>query len=80
MHEVDADNLKTADPRATLALLPDVNHVLKSVGSDDRHANLATYSDASLPIAPDLVSAISDFLAANAKATRWGNSRTRSWK
>jgi hypothetical protein len=65
--EVDAKDLKQADPRATLVLLPDVNHVLKSVRSNDLGADLATYSDASLPIAPGVASAISDFLAANTK-------------
>jgi pimeloyl-ACP methyl ester carboxylesterase len=66
--ESDAKGLKDADPHATLKLLPNVNHVLKSVSSDDRSANIATYSDASLPLAPGVVSAISDFLTANAKA------------
>jgi uncharacterized protein len=73
VHEIDANILKEADSRATLTLLPDVNHVLKSVSSDDARANFATYSDASLPLSPGVVSAISDFLTANAKATRAGN-------
>jgi hypothetical protein len=47
------------------------------VNSDDRRANFATYSDASLPLAPGVVSAISDFLTANAKATRSGNLTAR---
>ena len=53
-----------------LSAAPDVNHVLKSVGSDDRAANIATYSNASLPLGSGVVSAISDFLAANTKAAR----------
>lgn len=73
VHEIDANMLKEADPHATLTLLPDVNHVLKSVSSDDRPANIATYSNASLPLGPGVVSAISDFLTANMKATRAGN-------
>jgi uncharacterized protein len=73
VHETDANILKQADPHAALTLLPGVNHVLKSVSSDDRRANIATYSDASLPLAPGVVSAISDFLTANAKTTRAGN-------
>jgi hypothetical protein len=72
VHETDANLLKEADPHATLTLLPDVNHVLKSVSSDDRRANIATYSNASLPLAPGVVGAISDFLTANAKAIRAG--------
>jgi uncharacterized protein len=70
VQETDANILKAADPHATPTLLPDVNHVLKSVSSDDRRANIATYSDASLPLAPGVASAISDFLTANAKAPR----------
>jgi pimeloyl-ACP methyl ester carboxylesterase len=73
VHEVDARILKQADPHATLALLADVNHALKSVSSDDRRANIATYSNASLPLAPGVVSAITDFLAANAKTTGAGS-------
>jgi pimeloyl-ACP methyl ester carboxylesterase len=72
VHEVDANILKQADPRATLTLLSDVNHVLKSVSSDDRRDNIAAYSNASLPLAPGVVSAIGDFLIANAKAARAG--------
>lgn len=64
----DALRLKDADPNAKLALLPNVNHVLKSVTSSDRAANIATYSDASLPLAPGVVEAIKQFV--DAEATR----------
>jgi len=67
VHESDARLLKQADPEAVLALLPDVNHVLKTVASDDRSVNAATYANASLPLAPTVVDVISDFLNANAK-------------
>ena len=60
--EADAQLLKKADPRATLVLLPDVNHVLKTVSSDDRRANIAAYADPGLPLAPGVVDAIADFL------------------
>jgi uncharacterized protein len=70
VHEGDARNLKFADPHATLVLLPDVNHVLKSVTSDDIAANIAAYSNASLPLAPGVLDAIANFLAANAAADR----------
>jgi len=76
VHEADARNLKSADPQATLVLLPDVNHVLKSVSSDDLSANLATYSNASLPLAPRVLDAIAEFLAANTRcysAALWLN-------
>ena len=70
VREADARLLKKADPAATLVLLPDVNHVLKSVTSDEVHANIATYGNASLPLAPGVVETISDFLSANLKSDR----------
>jgi hypothetical protein len=54
----DAQLLKKADPAATLVMLSNVNHVLKSVASDDRRANVATYSDPSLPLAPGVLEAL----------------------
>ena len=66
--EGDARLLKQANPHASLVLLPDVNHVLKSVTSDDRRANLATYADPGLPLAPGVIDAIADFLAKNGTA------------
>ncbi|MFJ2994449.1 alpha/beta hydrolase [Pandoraea sp. NPDC087047] len=65
---VDAERLKQADPAATLVLLPDTNHVLKTVTSDDRAANIHTYGDASLPLAPGVVDAIVRFIDAIPKA------------
>ena len=58
----DALALAAAQPRAKLALLPGVNHVLKMPTGDDRAANLRAYADPSLPIAPSAVSAIADFV------------------
>lgn len=60
--EADAQRLKQAAPQASLVLLPDVNHVLKSVASSDVRANLATYADPALPLAPGVGSAIADFI------------------
>ena len=60
----DAHRLAAADPAAKLVLLPDVNHVLKTVASDDRNANFATYGDPSLPLAPGVVDAIASFVPA----------------
>lgn len=68
--EVDASLLKQADPQADFVLLPNVNHVLKSVTSDDLGANIATYGDPGLPLASGVVEAISDFLTGNASGTK----------
>ena len=47
---------------ATLALLPNVNHGLKTVPANSRLEDLASYGDPSQPIAPALVDAIVRFL------------------
>jgi uncharacterized protein len=60
----DAKLLKAADASAKLALLPDVNHVLKAVDNDDRMANLKTYFDPKLPLAPGVVKTIADSVLA----------------
>jgi pimeloyl-ACP methyl ester carboxylesterase len=65
--ETDARLLARADPRARLVLLPDVNHVLKSVAADDRKSNIATYADPDLPLAPGVVDSIAGFLSAAAR-------------
>jgi hypothetical protein len=70
---LDAHILQQADPQAMLALLPDVNHVLKSVTSDDMKANIATYTEASLPLAPGVVDTIGGFLTANTQSDRAGS-------
>lgn len=58
----EAERLKQGQPAATLTILPGVNHVLRPVASDDRAANVATYGDANLPIAPTVAEAIAAFV------------------
>lgn len=57
----DAEALAAAQPAATLIRFEGVNHVLK-VSSADRAANLATYSDPSLPLAPGVAEAVAAFI------------------
>ncbi|WP_460437236.1 alpha/beta hydrolase [Ancylobacter sonchi] len=61
--EADSALLKAALPSATLIRLPGVNHVLKRVPADDRAANLATYADSGLPLAPGVAEAIAAFIS-----------------
>ena len=61
--EADAQALARATPGVRLVRLHGVNHVLKQVDSDDRAANIATYSNAALPIAPGIAEAIAGFVA-----------------
>jgi len=58
----DAKLLAAAQPKAELAILQGVNHVLKIPAGDDRGANLATYADPSLPIAPSVIDAVAGFV------------------
>jgi pimeloyl-ACP methyl ester carboxylesterase len=60
--EADASRLQEADRRAVLVILPDTNHVLKAVTSDDRSANLATYRQADLPLSPGVADALAAFI------------------
>lgn len=61
---VDAERLHRSRPDAALALLPDANHVLKAVASDDRAANIATYQDPDSPLAEGVIEAIAGFVLA----------------
>lgn len=58
----DAKALAAAQPNSKLVLIPGMNHVLKDVTTEDRAANLATYSDPSLPVDDELVDAIVQFV------------------
>src|SRR6476661_2610464 len=57
-----ADAKALAVGKAKLRLLPQMNHVLKDVASDDRAANLATYTDSLLPVDSGAVDAIATFV------------------
>jgi alpha-beta hydrolase superfamily lysophospholipase len=62
--EEDASRLAASARHGRLVVLPGVNHVLKAVPVADRQANIASYSDPSLPLAPGVVEAIAAFVAA----------------
>ena len=59
---VDAKALAAANPKAKLAVLPGVNHVLKVPVADDRTSNIAAYADSSLPIALSVVDTVAGFV------------------
>lgn len=61
----DARRLQAADPKAQLAILPGVNHVLKTASVENRRANVATYADPGLPLAPAVAPAIAGFIASH---------------
>lgn len=57
----DAELLSAAKPDSKLVIIDKMNHVLRSVDGD-RQTNLATYNNASLPLADGLVKNIVDFI------------------
>lgn len=57
----DAKLLAAAQPKASLVVVPGVNHVLKEAPAD-RAANIATYRDPALPVAPAVVEAVAEFV------------------
>ena len=54
--------LASAAPHAELTVIETANHVLKSVTSSDREANVAAYADPTLPLAPGVVEQIAAFV------------------
>ena len=60
----DATLLHRAQPKSELRVISDMNHVLKIVPKYDRAANMASYADPALPVAPDAVKAIAEFVRA----------------
>lgn len=63
----DAEALAAARPEAALIRFEGVNHALK-VAPIDRAANLATYADPNLPLAPGVIEAVAGFIAEHAPA------------
>ena len=57
----DARLLAAADPKATLVIIEGMNHVLKMVPAD-RAIQVKSYSDPTLPVAPQLIDAIASFV------------------
>ena len=60
----DAQTLAAADSKATLKLWDGVNHLLKTAPAD-RAANLATYADPALPLAPGVAEDVGAFIRAH---------------
>lgn len=60
----DAERLAAARDGIRLAKIDGMNHVLKTAPAE-RMANIATYADPSLPLAPGLADAVAEFVKAN---------------
>jgi pimeloyl-ACP methyl ester carboxylesterase len=57
----DAKKLAAAKPDAKLVIVPGMNHVLK-IAPTERAANVATYGDPDLPLAPALADTVTAFV------------------
>ena len=57
----DATRLNKANPKSQLVLIEKMNHIFRIVDGD-KAANIKTYSDATLPIADELVKSITNFV------------------
>jgi len=57
----DAKRLVEGNPGARLLLIDGMNHVLKTV-PNERDKQVSSYSDPTLPVNPELVSAIGKFV------------------
>lgn len=62
----DAKLLSEARPDAKLFIVPRMNHVLK-IAPPDRAANVATYTDPGIPLAPTLVDTIASFVNSHSR-------------
>jgi hypothetical protein len=59
----EAELLKAAKPEAQLHIIANMNHIFKEVTGDEP-ANKATYNNAKLPVMPQLIDIINDFVKA----------------
>jgi fermentation-respiration switch protein FrsA (DUF1100 family) len=57
----NAQILASAAPMAQISIIEGMNHILKSAEAD-RAANMATYTQADLPLEPKLIDIIANFV------------------
>src|SRR5690606_5303044 len=57
----EAELLKKAKPDAKLVIIENMNHVLKEIKGDDKE-NIQAYSNPDLPVVPELVAAVNQFV------------------
>ena len=57
----EADRLKAAKPDAKLVIIENMNHVLKEIKGDNTE-NIQSYSNLDLPVMPEMISAVNQFI------------------
>jgi fermentation-respiration switch protein FrsA (DUF1100 family) len=65
--DADFDAFRSAGVGAEFLLIETMNHVLKTVETEDRAANLATYADPSIPVSDELTDGIARFVQAQGR-------------
>ncbi|WP_037316376.1 S9 family peptidase [Salegentibacter sp. Hel_I_6] len=60
--EEQAELLHTAAKNSELVLLEDMNHVFRKVSSNDLTKNYQTYNNAELPLHPEIIPVLTDFI------------------
>jgi len=58
----EAELLKQAKPEAQLKIITNMNHVFKEIKTDDPADNRASYTNPDLPIAPELIQIVNEFI------------------
>ncbi len=58
----DFDLLVKANPSAQKILIPDMNHVLKSINTMDKSAQMSTYTNPDLPLHPKLIESLVQYV------------------
>ncbi len=58
----DAEILAQANTSASLAIIPKMNHVLKTIDSEDRGVNAQSYANPDLPLSPQLAGIMVQFI------------------
>jgi len=58
----DAELLKKAKPEAQLKIITNMNHLFKEIKTDDSAENQASYNNPNLPIVPEMVMVVNQFI------------------
>jgi pimeloyl-ACP methyl ester carboxylesterase len=58
----DAQRLHQANPKSQLQIIPQMNHIFKSIPNGSRNSNLASYTDPNLPVMTELVQYLHRFI------------------
>lgn len=57
----EAEHLKSASPNAEYKIIPNMNHIFKKIDGNDLE-NSKSYNSYNLPVMPELINSISDFI------------------